>query len=178
MCRRGFFPPIIYLKCDRCHRPFHYECGKAMQVHLKSNLQSFSVCSNCFILRDYYSMLNVNEKHKRNEMIQTIKYHFMREELILRGRMQTLKLIKQQKFVCLDLQGIPINMSINNINLKKLNKTIRNELNYKEPWGCILIDPPWNVGKKNPMRGVNLLYPTMESWQIYSLNLATLQPFS
>ena len=178
MCRCGFTPPIMYQKCDRCQRPFHFDCGKAMQLRLNSRLQSFNICENCFILRNYYSMLNVIPQYKRNDMIQTIKYQFMREELILRGRMQTLKLVKREQVLCLNLQGIPINMFINNINLKKLNLTVRNELNYTKPWGCILIDPPWNVGKKNPMRGVNLLYPTMESTQIYTLNLSTLQPFS
>ena len=123
-------------------------------------------------------MLNVIPQHKRNDMIKTIKKHYMREELILRGRMQTLNVIKREQFLCLNLQGIPIKAFINNTNLRKINGTVRNELNYTKPWGCVLIDAPWNVGKKNPMRGVNLVYPTMTSTQIYSLNLSTLKPFS
>ena len=135
-------------------------------------------CYNCFILREYYSTIHAMNVQQRKDVIEMIKYQYSREELILRGRMDSLKLVKRERFVHLNMEGVPINMFINNINLRKFNKTIRNDLNYTEPWGCLLIDAPWQVGKNNPMRGVKLQYPTMSSCNIYSLNLSNLKPFS
>lgn len=120
---------------------------------------------NCILFKKDFS-LNIDSINKISEINNAIQK--LEEKYIL----DEIKKQKIDEIVC-PINSIPINADITKFNFEALS--IKQKQLTGKLFDVILLDPPWQIGSKNPSRGVSISYKTLSDKILTNIPIYHLQ---